>query len=71
MDTRLYIEYELVNPATADSFTTDSREEAIGYFEKDWIVYEHQVTICRHSKYTQSHLSVTMMWNDNPAFQEN
>lgn len=70
MDTQNYIEYELVNPATGNVIMTDSRDEAVAYFEKDWMVYEHHVTISQHSAFTQSQLTVTMMWNGNSEIQE-
>ncbi|HBT76734.1 MAG TPA: hypothetical protein DEB39_07365 [Planctomycetaceae bacterium] len=69
METQNYIEYELVDSVSDRNIMTDSREEAIHAFEKGWTVYEHHNTINQHSKFTQSNLTVTMMWNDNPEFQ--
>jgi len=70
MDSQLYIEYELVNPATDRRHFTESREEALGYFEKGWLVFENQTVMFRPSIYTSTKTIVTMIWNDNPEFQE-
>ncbi len=68
MDSQSYVEYELVNPATDRRITTSSREEAIAYFDEDWIVYEHHVTVGRPSRYASMRAEMSVLWNNNPEF---
>lgn len=70
MDTQNFVEYELVNPATDRRYFTESRAEALGYFEKGWLVFENQISVFRPSLYTATKTVVTMLWNDNPEFGE-
>lgn len=69
MDSQTTIEYEIVNPATDQGTMTDSHDEALAYFEKDWIIYEHHITVTR-LKYTSTRVDVATIWNDNPELSK-
>lgn len=69
MDTHNFIEYELSDPVSDRRLVTDSREEAIAYFEKKWLVAEHHVTICKPSIHTSTRVDVAVTWNNNPDFE--
>ncbi len=69
MDSRNYIEYELVDPVSNKRHMTESRDEAAAYFEKEWMVTENQVTICRPSLFSESKMVVKKIWNNNPEFE--
>ncbi len=68
MDSQHYIEYELVNPVTDRRLTTSSREEALSYYEEDWIVYEHHVMVGRSSRFASVRTEMSILWNNNPEF---
>lgn len=70
MDTQTYVEYEVCDPVSDRRLVTESREEALAYFEKGWFVYEHHVTICRASKYSSTRLDVSAVWNGNPELMQ-
>ncbi len=70
MDSQYYIEYELVDPVTNQRHYTTDRDEALGYLEEGWLVWEHHNTICQPSLFTSTRVIVTMRWNNNPDFQE-
>ncbi len=69
METQTYIEYELVEPVTNRRLITESREEAIAYFEKKWLVYENYNTVALPSPFVSTRETVTVKWNDNPFFE--
>lgn len=69
MDSQAYIEYEMVEPASNRRLITDSREEALAYYEKGWMVFETHKTVSRPSAFTQTRIAVVMQWNGNPEFQ--
>ncbi len=69
MDTQSYAEYELIDPVSNKRHMTESRDEAVAYFEKEWTVIERQVSVCRPSLYTETELIVKLTWNNNPEFE--
>ena len=70
MKTLNFVEYELCDPVSNRRLITDSYEEALAYYEKEWLVYENHVTIGRPSAFTQAKLILTTTWNNNPDFVE-
>ncbi len=69
MDTQTYVEYECNDSISDRLLTTESREEAIAYYEKGWTIYEHHVTITRPSRYSSTRVDVSAIWNDNPELE--
>lgn len=66
METQTIIEYELVNFVQDRSFMTESRDEAIAYFEEGWTVYENRVTTCILSADASTQQTVTQRWTKHP-----
>lgn len=62
MDTQHYIEYELVDPVQDRSLVTESREEAMAYFEKGWMVYEHHNTVSAPAPKISIQQIVSLTW---------
>jgi hypothetical protein len=69
METQTVIEYEIIVPETNKRFFTRSREEALDYFERTYIVYEKHTTITNPSLYTQSQMIVIRAWHNNPELE--
>ena len=69
METQDHTEYEICDPVSNKRFVTFSRDEAVAYFDKEWIVMERRVTICKPSFFTLSEMYVSMIWNNNPEFK--
>lgn len=69
METQSFVLYELVNLILDKRHFTDSREEAIAYFQEGWTVHEHQTTICIPASFVSTRETVTMTWNNNPDFE--
>ncbi len=69
MDSQTYIEYECNDPVSDRHLITESPEEATGYFEKGWTIYEHHITVTRASKYS-THVDVSAVWSDTPEIEE-
>ena len=70
METQLIITYEIIEPVSNKSIVTESRYEALDFYEKNYIVYEKHDTLSQPSVFTQTLCRVTMAWNDNPEFKE-
>jgi hypothetical protein len=68
MQTR--VEYEVIEPMSNKCFFTDNRFEAIDHYEKESIVYERHKTIGNPSRFVQAEQRVTILWNNNPEFEE-
>ncbi len=68
MDSQLYVEYEVSDPVTNQQYITDTRYEALSFYEEGWIVIERHVTKYKPSAYTQTEVVVRMSWNNNPEF---
>ena len=68
MDSQYFVEYEIVD-ATNKAFITQLLEEAIGYFQEGWTVYEHHRMVVIVSKFTSSSQTVTTVWNGNPVLE--
>ncbi len=68
METQTNIEYELVNFLQDHGIMTESRDEAISYFESGWTVYENHVTTCILSVDASTQQTVTQRWtkHSNP-----
>lgn len=62
METQTIVEYELVNLLQDRSIMTESREEAIAYFDEGWTVYENHVTTCILSTDASTQQTVTQRW---------
>lgn len=69
MDTQNYVEYECIDSVSNRRILTESREEAVAYFEKNWMVYESHHTITVPSPFVSTKETVTLRWNDNPYFE--
>jgi hypothetical protein len=69
MESQNFIKYELVDPVSNRSIMTESRDEAIAYYEKGRLIYEHHVTISIPSPFVSTQQLVTMTWNNNPYFE--
>ncbi len=69
METQNYIEYELIEPVTNRRLITESREEAIAYFERGWLVYEHHNTVAVPSAYLSTQQIISLSWNNKPGFK--
>jgi hypothetical protein len=63
-----FTEYEVFHPVTYRRKFIKTRDEALEYYKKDWIVIEHHVTLCRPSMFNGTRVDVSMTWNDNPEF---
>ena len=70
METQLIITYEIIEPVSNKSIVTESRYEALDFYEQNYIVYERHETMSKPSQFTQTLCRVTMAWNDNPEFKE-
>lgn len=69
MEKQDFVEYELCDPVSNKRFMTESRDEAAAYFDREWIVVERQITVCKPSLHTATELVVKMTWNNNPEFE--
>ncbi len=70
MDAQNFIQYELVNLISDQNITTDSREEAIAYYEEGWTVVEHSVTITIPSPTVSAKEIISVKWDENTDFDE-
>ena len=70
MESQIFITYEVIEPVSNKSFITESRYEALDFYEKDYVVYERHDTLSKPSLFTQTRCRVTMAWNNNPEFKE-
>ena len=68
METQTIILYEIVALATDKSYVTDSRVEALDYYDSDYMVFEKHRTLTQPSVNTQTCTTVTLRWNNNPDF---
>ena len=68
MDTQTFVQYEVAHFASGEQFVTESRDEALGYFEEGWIVTEHCVTICKITSFASTQIIQAVCWNTNPEF---
>jgi hypothetical protein len=63
--------YEVIVPETNEMFVTLSRESALDYYYRDYMVFERQISQTTPSVNTQTRVVVTMRWNNNPDFNPN
>jgi hypothetical protein len=68
MDPRVYIEYEVIDPVSNKRVFTQSREEALAHFDRECLVYERHITLCRVTTHEEAKLSLTTLWNNSPRF---
>jgi len=70
MDTQVKVTYEIevLTPTENYGFVTNSRDEALDFYEQGHIVFEKHDTITTFSLYNQSQLIATKRWNNNPEF---
>jgi hypothetical protein len=69
MDSQITVVYECCNPLSGKNFITDSREEAMGYFENGWMIYENHISKFKPSTYTMTTTTVVILWNNNPELE--
>jgi hypothetical protein len=70
MDYQNFIEYQIHDPISNKGFVTRSYDEALGYYDRKWVVVENNVTICRLSLFYMTRSEASMTWNDNPDFRK-
>ena len=68
METQTMVLYEIVAPVSNKGLVTDSRMEALDYYDRDYMVFEKHRTITQPSVNTQTRTIVTLRWNNNPDF---
>jgi hypothetical protein len=69
MDSQILVKYRIWNPVDQKAFTTESRIEALAYYEKGWMVVEKHKIIVRASIHNVTETIVSMGWNNNPEFE--
>jgi len=72
MDTQVKVTYEIevVKPPKNTVFITESRDEALDFYEKGHLVFETHHTITTFSVFNQSHFIAIKRWNNNPDFEK-
>jgi len=70
MESQLFITYEVIDPVTNKWFETESRYEALDYYERNYIVYEVHMTITQSSVHTQTQVRVVLRWHGSPQKYE-
>ncbi|MDR3234531.1 MAG: hypothetical protein LBT46_12880 [Planctomycetaceae bacterium] len=60
--------YEICDLFSKKRIQTESREEAIEYYEEGRLVYEHRITLNMAGIFFQSQYIVTIPWNNNPYY---
>ena len=70
METQTTIFYEIVVEETNKAFITESRAEALSYYEEGHSVFEKHRTVTQPSVNTQTLTTVILRWNNNPDFEE-
>ena len=70
METQTTVLYEITLPETNKYFETESRVEALSYYDEEYMVFEKHQTVTQPSVNTQTHTVVIMRWNNNPDFEE-
>ena len=68
METQTTVLYEVVASVSNKSFVTDSRVEALDYYDSGCMVFEKHKTLTQPSVNTQTCTTVTLRWNNNPDF---
>jgi len=68
MDTQTTVLYEVVASVSNKSFVTESRVEALSYYDEGYMVFEKHRTLTQPSVNTQTCTTVTLRWNNNPDF---
>ena len=70
METQTFIEYEVIDSVTNESFVTRERYVALAGYRAGDMVYETHITMCNTSPHTQTRVFLTLRWNNNPYFYE-
>ena len=70
METQTIVFYEIVVEETNKAFITESRYDALDYYEEGYSVFEKHRTVTQPSVNTQTRTLVTLRWNNNPDFEE-
>ena len=68
METQTIVHYEITRPETNKGFETDSRVEALSYYDEHYMVFEKHRTVTQPTVNTQTSTVVTLRWNNNPDF---
>jgi hypothetical protein len=70
MKTQFFVEYEISDLISDRSFKTNSRDEAIAYYEKGYMIYEHHITVCVMLPYVSTRQIVSLTWDNPLNFEE-
>ena len=70
MEMQTVVEYEVIETVSNRRFFTESRFEALDHYENGSLVYERHKTRGNPSRFVQAEQIITMMWNNNPEFEE-
>ena len=70
METYTVITYEVIEPVSNKSFVTNSRSDALDWYEKGSMVYEVHKTTTQPSMHTQTQVRVVLRWHGNPQKYE-
>jgi hypothetical protein len=71
METHFDITYEVIDPITQERFETTDRFIAESHYENSsCTVYERHTTITRHSPFNDTTTCSTLLWHDDPEFEE-
>ena len=70
MESQIFITYEVIEPVSNKSFITESRYEALDFYEKNYIVYEVHMTVAQPLQFTQTQVRVVLQWHGNPQKYE-
>ena len=68
METQTTVLYEITNPEKDKTFVTDSRIEALSYYDEEYMVFEKHRTLTQPTVNTQTDIAVILRWNNNPDF---
>jgi hypothetical protein len=68
MDSQFYIRYEIWDTRTDKVFITDSRDEAIAYFEDGGVITEQHITVSRPVDDTSTYLEVSTAWTEKHSY---
>jgi len=70
METQTIVEYEVVDLVSDENFFTYDRYVALEHYEQGAMIYERHSTMGNPSRFVQAEQIVTIMWNNNPEFEE-
>ena len=71
METQTTVIYEVVRPDTVERTFTYIREQALEYYNDNYMVFERHVAKYKPSVFTDTQTVVSLRWNNNPDFDPN